>query len=97
MADRQPVRVSILNQTFTLLAAEDPREVEELAQGVDELLVSIAAKSPSADSTRIAVIACLELAGRLRDVRRDLSALKERIDRKTEELNGLLERAVEGE
>ena len=73
MADRQPVRVTIHNQTFTLLAAEDPREVEELAQTVDELLTSISSRSQSADSSRVAIIACLELAGRLRDVKRDLT------------------------
>jgi cell division protein ZapA len=94
MADRQPVRVTIHNQTFTLLAAEDPREVEELAQTVDELLTSISSRSQSADSSRVAIIACLELAGRLRDVKRDLTHLRERIDRKTEEWTGLLERAV---
>jgi cell division protein ZapA len=97
MGSRQTVRVTILNQTFTLLAAEDPRDVEELAQTVDDLLTSISAKSPAADSTRVSIIACLELAGRLRDVKRDLTELRERIDRKTEEWTGLLERAVEGE
>jgi cell division protein ZapA len=94
MAERQPVRVTISGQTFTLLAADDPREVEELARGVDDLLNVIADRMPAADSSRVAIFACLELAGRLRDVKRDLTALKDRIDRKSEELTGLLERAV---
>jgi cell division protein ZapA len=97
MADRQPIRITVFNQTFTLLAEDDPREVEDLARGVDDLLSSIAERMPAADTGRIAVFACLELAGRLRDVKNDLSDLKDRVDRKSEELTGLLERAVEGE
>jgi len=58
MEEKRSVRVTILNQSYTL-AGEDTREIEELAQNVDELLHSIAAKAPSADSTRIAVLACL--------------------------------------
>jgi cell division protein ZapA len=96
MNDKRPVRVTILNQPYTLLAGEDAREVEELAHSVDELLHSIASKAPSADTTRVAVLACLHLADRLRTLEQDLSSLKERVGRKTEEFAGLLERAIEG-
>jgi len=96
MDDKRPVRVTILNQAYTLLAGEDAREVQELAQSVDELLHSIAAKAPSADSTRVAVLACLHLADRLHVLERDLTNLKERVGRKTEEFAGLLERALDG-
>jgi len=70
--------------------------VEELAQKVDELMLSIAARSPNADSTRIAVLACMHLADRLRNLEQDLNHLKERVDRKSEEFAGLLEQALEG-
>jgi cell division protein ZapA len=96
MDEKHPVRVTILNQPYTLLAGEDPREVEALAHSVDELLHSIAAKAATADSTRVAVLACLHLADRLRSLEQDLNHLKERIGRKTEEFAGLLERALEG-
>jgi cell division protein ZapA len=96
MDEKHPVRVTILNQPYTLLAGEDPREVEALAHSVDELLHSIAAKATTADSTRVAVLACLHLADRLRTLEHDLNQLKERIGRKTEEFAGLLERALEG-
>ncbi len=95
MNEKRAVRVTILNQSYTL-AGEDPREIEELAQGVDELLHSIAAKAPSADATRLAVLACLHLADRLHTLERDLTSLKERVGRKTEEFAGLLGRALEG-
>ena len=96
MDEKSPVRVTILNQPYTLLAGEDPREVQELAHSVDELLHSIAAKATSADSTRIAVLACLHLADRLHALEEDLANLKERVGHKTKEFAGLLERALEG-
>jgi len=94
--EKRPVRVTILSQSYTLLTTGDPREVEELARGVDELMLSIAAKSPNADSTRIAVLACLHLADRLHSLELDLSQLKARVERKSEEFAGLLEQAIEG-
>jgi len=95
-SEKRPVRVTILNQQYTLLAGADARDVEELAHSVDELLHSIAAKASTADSTRVAVLACLHLADRLRTLERDLTSLKERVDQKTEEFAGLLESALEG-
>jgi cell division protein ZapA len=94
--EKRPVRVTILSQSYTLLTAGEPRDVEELARGVDELMLSIAAKSPNADSTRIAVLACLHLADRLHSLEQDLSSLREHVDRKSEEFAGLLEQALEG-
>ena len=95
MEEKRAVRVTILNQPYTL-AGDDPREIEELAQSVDELLHSIAVKAPNADATRVAVLACLHLTDRLRALERDLTSLKERVGRKTEEFAGLLGRALEG-
>ena len=93
--EKQPVRVTILSQPYTLLAAGDPREVETLAREVDELMLSIAGRQPNADSTRIAVLACLHLAGRLRRLDGELAHLKERVDRKSEEFAIMLGQALE--
>ena len=93
---KHPVRVTILSQSYTLLTAGDPREVQELARYLDELMLSIAAKSPNADSTRIAVLACMHLADRLHNLEQDLNQLKQRVDRKSEEFAGLLQQALEG-
>jgi cell division protein ZapA len=91
---KQPVRVTILSRPYTLLAAGDPREVEEVAASVNDLMLSIAAKAPNADSTRIAVLACLHLADKLRTLERDRNLLKERVDRKSEEFAGMLEQLL---
>jgi len=93
--DRQQVRVTILSRPYTLLATGDPREVEEVAASVNELMLSIAARAPNADSTRIAVMACLHLADKLRVLERDLNQLKERVDRKSVEFAGMLEQVLE--
>jgi cell division protein ZapA len=95
--EKQPVRVTILSRPYTLLATGDPREVEEVAASVDELMLSIAARAPNADSTRIAVLACLHLADKLRMLERDLKGLKQRVDRKSEEFVGILEQLLASE
>jgi cell division protein ZapA len=93
--EKQPVRVTILSRPYTLLATGDPREIEAVAASVDELMLSIAAKAPNADSTRIAVLACLHLADKLRTLESELSRLKERVDRKSEEFSAVLEQLIE--
>jgi cell division protein ZapA len=93
-SEKKSVRVTILSRPYTLLAPGDPREVEEVAASVDELMLAIAAKAPHADSTRIAVLACLHLADRLRSLERDLNLLKQRVDRKSEEFAGMLEQLI---
>jgi cell division protein ZapA len=92
--EKQSVRVTILSRPYTLLAAGDPREVEEVAASVNDLMLSIAARVPNADSTRIAVLACLHMADKLRSLERDLNLLKERVDRKSIEFAGMLEQLM---
>ena len=93
-SEKQPVRVTILSRPYTLLTSGNPREVEEVAARVNDLMLSIAAKAPNADSTRIAVLACLHLADKLQTLERDLSSLKERVDRKSGEFAGMLEQLL---
>src|ERR1700691_2896003 len=93
-ADKQPVRVTILSRPYVLRTADDPREVEALANSVNELLLSIASRAPSADSTHIAVLACLHLADKLRVLEHDLNNLKQRVDRKSGEFAAMLDRLI---
>lgn len=89
-ASRQPVRVHIFNQSYSLLAEGDAREVEEIASQVDELMTSIAGRISSADSTRVAVLACLHLADRLRSAERNLRVYED----KSEQIASLLDEAL---
>jgi cell division protein ZapA len=94
VAEKQPVRVTILSRPYVLRTADDPRQVEELANSVNELMLSIASRAPNADSTHIAVLACLHLADRLRMLEHDLTSLKERVERKSGEFAALLDQLV---
>lgn len=96
-SDKQSVRVTILSRPYTLLASGDPREVEQVAAEVDELMLSIAGKAPNADSTRIAVLACLHLADKLRSLERDMARLKTGVHRKSEELALRLDELIDAE
>jgi cell division protein ZapA len=91
---KQPVRVTILSRPYTLRTSGDPKELEAVAASVDELMLSIASRAPNADSTHIAVLACMHLADRLRALERDLVQLKERVDRKSGEFAGMLEQLI---
>src|ERR1700722_3409045 len=92
--EKQPVRVTILSRPYTLKTSGDPRELEEVAKSVDELMLNIASRAPNADSTHIAVLACLHLADRLRELEGDLSRLKERVDRKSGKYAEMLEQLI---
>jgi cell division protein ZapA len=92
--EKQPVRVTILSRPYTLLATGDPREVEEVAASVDALMLSIAGKAPNADSTRIAVLACLHLADKLRLVEKEVAELRQQKDSRSGEYAAMLERLI---
>jgi cell division protein ZapA len=92
--EKQPVRVTILSRPYVLRTTGDPQEVEAVARSVDELMLNIAGRAPNADSTHIAVLACMHLADKLRSVERDLDQLKQRVDRKSGEFAELLEQVI---
>lgn len=92
--ERKTIRVTIFNQTYTLAASGEPGEVEALARTIDELMTSIAPAAGNLDSNRIAVLACLHLADRLKSAEDELTRLKSRVNEKSEKLARLLDQAV---
>jgi cell division protein ZapA len=87
---RQPIRVHIFNQTYTLLADGDEREIQELAHEIDVLMTSIADRASSGDSTRIAVMACLHLADKLRSAENKLRSYEDKSGKIAEMLESAL-------
>jgi cell division protein ZapA len=89
---KQPVRVHIFNQSYTVVAEDnDANSVQEIAHQVDYLMATIASHTSSADSTRVAVLACLHLADKLRDAERKLRTLEDHSER----ISSLLDTALD--
>jgi cell division protein ZapA len=78
---RQPVRVQIFNQNYSLMVDSDPREVQEIAREIDDLMASIASRNASVDSTRVAVLACLHLADKLHAAEKQLQLFEDKSGR----------------
>ena len=93
--EKQPVRVTILSRPYLLRTAGDPVELEQAAASVNELMFTIADRTHNSDPTHIAVLACLHMADKLRILEHELSNLKERVDRKSEEFAGMLQQLIE--
>ncbi|HLH38365.1 MAG TPA: cell division protein ZapA [Bryobacteraceae bacterium] len=91
---RNAVRVTIFNQSYSLVTSGDAAEVESLAHTVDELMTEIAHRMGTADSNRVAVLACLHMADRLKAIERELTELKTRVDQKTRQFSLLLDQAA---
>lgn len=90
---KQTVRVTIFNQTYTVSTSGDPRDTEELAHQIDELMSSIARRAGNLDTTRAAVLACLHMADRLRAAERELRELQQSITHKSRDFAILLDQA----
>lgn len=90
---KQIVRVTIFNQTYAVSTSGDPRETEELAHEIDELMSSIARRAGNLDTTRAAVLACLHMADRLRTMERELHQLKQSITHKSRDFATILDQA----
>jgi cell division protein ZapA len=90
--EKNPVRLTIFNQTFTLRVAGDTDELLRAANEVDELITSIA-RSGNVDATRAAILACLHLQDRIDALEEELSKLRS-IEERTRELSRLLDDVV---
>jgi cell division protein ZapA len=94
MSSTEAVRVTIFNQTYTVLASEGSNDIQELAHTVDELMLTIS-RAGNYDSTRTAVMACLHLADQLRSAERQMANLKLEVDSKAREFSLKLESVIE--
>jgi cell division protein ZapA len=90
---RQTVRLTIFNQTYSVTTSGDPRDTEQLAHEIDELMSSIARRAGNLDSTRTAVLACLHLADKLRIAERELDELRSSVQDKSRDFALMLDRA----
>jgi cell division protein ZapA len=91
--DKRSVRVTIYNQTYALLVSGDPREIEDAAQEVDDLMTAIG-KSSNMETSRIAVLACLHLQDRVKTLERELRQFRDEVETRSREFSILLDEVI---
>jgi cell division protein ZapA (FtsZ GTPase activity inhibitor) len=91
---RQKVQLTIFNRTFSLLVSGDPAEIEAAAEQVDQLMIDVA-RSGNFDTMRVAIVAALQLALRLRTLEQEISQVRTQVDSKTREFSRLLDTIIE--
>ncbi len=94
MPNTEAVRVTIFNQTYSLVASEEPGRIEHLAQKVDDLMSTIAVRAGNVDATRTAVLACLHLADELDSLERRMATLKDSVEHKATKFTLLLDEVL---
>ncbi len=82
--------MTIFQQPYTLRVSGEPGETEALAQAVDSLMNQIATRTSAADPSRVAVLACLHLADRIRQLEREIEFRRERAARLERRLSDAL-------
>mgnify|MGYP005847179357 CR=1 FL=1 len=95
-SEKKPVRITIFNQSFTVLAPGDPKELLATAALVDDLVTQVAKRSGHVDAGRASLLTCLHLADRIRELERELGELRDRVESKSREMASLLDRVVDG-
>jgi cell division protein ZapA (FtsZ GTPase activity inhibitor) len=83
------VRVTIFQQPYTLRSSGEPGETEALAQAVDSLMNQIAARTSGTDPTRVAVLAALHLADRVRHLEKRLERVRSAVSEAAARIGGL--------
>ena len=93
-SERRTVRVTIYNQPYTLAVSGEPGEVEALAHQIDQLMMDIAQQAGNAEGSRVAVLACLHLADRLRGLEQELSSYRSSVGEKSRHFSLLLDEVL---
>jgi cell division protein ZapA len=88
--EKTTVRVTIFQQPYTLRVSGEPGETEALAQAVDSLMNQIATRTSGAEPVRVAVLACLHLADRIRQLEREIAFRRERAAKMEQRLDAAL-------
>ncbi len=93
----QDVRVEIYGQVFSIRTELDPAYIQQLAESVNAKMHELAGQTDTVDTRRLAILAALNLADELEQIRRgsvaDPTAAPDRT-RRLEELDRLLTAAL---
>jgi len=85
------VEVELLGKRYTFRSSRDKREVERVAGLVNKLAGDLRGAFPSTSSSRISVLAMMQLGYELLQLQDEYRSLKERFEQEGKRLLGLIE------
>jgi cell division protein ZapA len=88
------VRVTIYDQEYNMKGELDPEYIEKLAKFLDGKMRSIAARSRTVDSLRVAVLAGLNLADEYHQLKTKYEATHKEVGEKVGECNEMLDQIL---
>lgn len=89
------MKLEIFDQTYNLQAQGDESYLSELASFVDEKMRAVAESTRQADSTRVAVLATLNIADELFTLRKRLKKIEGPLRQRVERSIRLVEKTLE--
>jgi len=89
------MKIEIFDQSYNLQAEDDESYLRELAAFVDEKMRAVAESTRQVDSTRVAVLAALNLADELFTVRQRLKQIEGPLRQRVERCVRLVEKTLE--
>ena len=95
MDDSRVIHVEIHGQQYPIRSALDPGYVAELAAFVDAKMRAAARETSAGDTLKIAVLAALNIADECFKVQHDERERRERLSMRTQELERLLDSALD--
>jgi cell division protein ZapA len=88
------IRVMIYDQEYNMKGAVDPEYIEKLAKFLDTKMRSIAARSRTVDSLRVAVLAGLNLADEYHQLKTKYEVSQKEFGEKVVECNEMLDQML---
>ena len=97
MDETRVINVEIHGQQYPIRSALDPAYVAELAEYVDAKMRAAARETTAGDTLKLAILAALNIADERRRAQTDEEARRQRLSMRAEELERLLDSALEFE
>jgi cell division protein ZapA len=95
--DAEGIRVVIYDQEYFVRGDLDEEYIQKLAQFLDTKMRSIAGRTRTVDSLRVAVLAALNIADEYHQVKTKYEETSKRVDEKVEECSRMLDRFLKEE
>ncbi len=88
------IRVEIYDQVYYMRGEPDPEYIQNLAQFLDARMRSIAERTRTVDSLRVAVLAALNIADEYHQLKSKFEAATKQVGQKVDEYNEVLDQVL---